>query len=412
MNKILIVGINEDGAEGLSRKVFDEILKADIIAGGKRHLKLLENAIQNKEKIIIGADLDAVLKDIEEFFKAGKRVVVLNSGDPLFYGLARRIIDRFGKDNCEVIPNLSSLQLAFAKIKESWEDAKLLSIHSKANKIEDFIWDILENEKIFFLTSGKDDPKIIAEFLIKNGIKVKKFYVLENIGGENERILDIAPEEAQNYDFSPLNVVIIIKEKKERDFLIGIKDEIFLQYRGEGIRSGLITRSEVRAIAISKMRLTENSLVWDIGGGSGSVSVECALLARKGKVFSIEKRQELIPIIIENARRFGVYNIEVVFGEAPQILKDLPDPTAVFVGGGGEKIEEILDECLKRKSLKSIVATFVVPSHIIRAKNFLEQKNFKPEVIFLDILSLKNFGENLERFESKTAVFILSLWIK
>ncbi|GBD03230.1 Cobalamin biosynthesis bifunctional protein CbiET [bacterium HR19] len=411
MNKILIAGINEDGAEGLSRKVIDEILKADVIAGGKRHLKLLENAIQNKEKIIIGADLDSVLKDIEELFKAGKRVVVLNSGDPLFYGLAKRIIDRFGKDKCEIFPNLSSLQLAFAKIKESWEDAKLLSIHSKANKIEDFIWDILENEKIFFLTSGKDDPKIIAEFLTKNDIKVKKFYVLENIGGENERILDIAPEEAQKYDFSPLNVVIIIKEKKEREFFIGIKDEAFLRYRGEGIKSGLITRSEIRAIAISKMRLTENSLVWDIGGGSGSVSVECALLARKGKVFSIEKRQELIPIIKENARKFRAYNLEVVFGTAPQILKELPDPTAVFIGGGGEKIEEILQECLGRKSLRSIVATFVVPSHFIRAKNFLEQKNFKPEVIFLDILSLKSFAENLEKFESKTAVFILSLWI-
>jgi precorrin-6Y C5,15-methyltransferase (decarboxylating) len=404
--KIAIIGINEDGISGLSKKAIDQIKSADIIVGGKRHINLVSQILSQSQKIVyIGANISSTLYEIESYIKEGKRIVVLNSGDPLFFGFSKNLFERFGKDIFEVIPNLSSLQLAFAKIKETWDDAKIISIHSKAFSLDDFFWDIVENEKIFILTSGKDDPKKIAEFLEKNNISVKKFFVLENLGGENERVLELNTKDVSKYDFSPLNVVIILKDKKERVFHIGEEDENFTS------KEGLITKSEIRAIVLSKLCLKENSVVWDIGGGSGSVSIECALIARKGKVYCIEKRKDLIDIIKENTEKFKAKNLVIVHGEAPQILENLEDPDSVFIGGGGEKIEDIIEECLKREKLKNLVATFVVPSHFIRAKEFLEKKGFNPECLFINAMKLKKI-DRFEKFEEKTNVFLLNVKIK
>ncbi len=401
--KIVIIGINEDGISGLSKKAIEQIKLADVIVGGKRHINLVSEILSQNQKIAyIGANLSSTLDEIESYIKEGKRIVVLNSGDPLFFGFAKNLFERFEKDIFEVIPNLSSLQLAFARIKETWDDAKIISIHSKAFSLEDFFWDIVENEKIFFLTSGKDDPKKIAEFLEKNNISVKKFFVLENLGGENERVLELNIKDVSKHEFSPLNVVIILKDKEERTFHIGEEDENFIS------KDGLITKSEIRAIVLSKLRLKKNSIVWDIGGGSGSVSIECALIAKKGKVYCIEKRKDLIYIIKENAEKFKAKNLVIVHGEAPEILENLEEPDSVFIGGGGEKIEDIIGECLKRKKLKTLVANFVVPSHFIRAKEFLEKKGFNPECLFINVMKLKKI-DRFEKFEEKTNLFLLSV---
>jgi len=403
--KIAIIGINEDGISGLSKKAIDQIKSADVIIGGKRHINLVSQILLQNQKITyIGANISSTLDEIESYIKEGKRIVVLNSGDPLFFGFAKNLFERFGKDIFEVIPNLSSLQLAFARIKETWDDAKIISIHSKASSLDDFLWDIVENEKIFILTSGKDDPKKIAEFLEKNNISVKKFFVLENLGGENERVLELNTKDVSKYDFSPLNVVIILKDKEERTFHIGEEDENFIS------KDGLITKSEIRAIVLSKLCLKKNSVVWDIGGGSGSVSIECALMARKGKVYCIEKRKDLIDTIKENKEKFKAKNLIIVHGEAPQILENLEDPDSVFIGGGGEKIEDIMQECLKREKLKNLVANFVVPSHFIRAKEFLEKKGFNPECLFINVMKLKKI-DRFEKFEEKTNLFLLNVKI-
>jgi precorrin-6Y C5,15-methyltransferase (decarboxylating) len=143
--KIAIIGINEDGISGLSKKAIDQIKSADIIVGGKRHINLVSQILSQSQKIVyIGANISSILDEIESYIKEGKRIVVLNSGDPLFFGFSKNLFERFGKDIFEVIPNLSSLQLAFAKIKEIWDDAKIISIHSKAFSLDDFFWDIVK----------------------------------------------------------------------------------------------------------------------------------------------------------------------------------------------------------------------------------------------------------------------------
>lgn len=400
-----IIGINEDGIQGLSERSINLIKCSEVIFGGKRHLELVKDIIDDKKKTyIIGADTQGIVNEIKKNFLEGKNVVVLNSGDPLFYGLAKRVIDEIGKDSVEIIPNVSSIQLAFSRIKENWEDAKILSIHSKAKNLDDHFYDIIENSKILLLTYGKEDPKKVAKFLIDNNIKIHKFFVLENLGGPNERVQEVDIYNIQNMEFSPLNIVIILKDSERRKFKIGIPEEEF-EHVG-----GLITKSEIRAIAISKLSLSENSVVWDIGGGSGSVSIECAMIARKGKVFCIEKNEKFCGIIRRNAEKFSVKNIEIIAGKAPEVLKDLPDPDSVFVGGSGDEIEEIISECVSRNP-KNIVFTFVDIFHLTRALSFIGNKinNYKNEVSFINVMKLKEI-QNYHRFEQTTGVFIL--WMK
>ncbi len=398
--RVFIVGIGEDGILGLSGRAKEIVRGARVLAGGKRHLDLVMG-FSNPQKVIkIGADIKKVIDEIKEELDKGEDVVVLNSGDPLFYGFAKRAFEEIGRERCEVIPSVSSLQLAFAKIKESWEDAKLLSIHSAKVGLEELIWDIIESEKIFILTSGKDDPKNIANFLLENGIEVERFWVLENLGGEDERILELKLDKVMEYDFSPLNVVIIKKRKEPRKYEFGLSEDRFFR------KGGLITKGEVRAIALSKLSVFDGAVIWDIGGGSGSVSIECARLARKAKIYCIEKRQDILEFIRENIRKFKTYNVEIVYGSAPEILSALPDPHSAFIGGGGEKIEEIFEECLSRKTLRSIAATFVVPSHFVRALNFLEGKGIKYEAFFINILKLKKV-DRFDMFDAHSTVFLL-----
>ena len=407
MKKVYIIGVNEDGAEGLTELAHEKIRTAETIVGGKRHISLVKELISTDDVITIGADVEKVLDEIEDRLKKGKKVVVLNSGDPLFYGFGKNALLRFGKDVYEVIPNVSSVQLAFSKVKETWEDAKIISIHSKKNPIEKFLYDILENEKICLLTSGKDDPKKIASFLKQNQIEIREFWVLENLGGKSERIRFFTSlDEVEGEEFSSLNIVIILKPRNPRFFEFGLPEKNFMVYRSGPSSSGLITKGEIRAIAISKLRLSEDSVVWDIGGGSGSVSVECAKLARYGKVFCIEKKESFIPMIRENIRRFRLYNVEVVCGEAPYVLDDLPDPHAVFVGGGGEKIEDILLSCFQRLTLMNLVATFVVPSHFTKATEFLKKANIPFEAFMFNMMKLKKIN-GFDRFEPHTTVFLL-----
>ncbi len=406
MKKVYIIGVNEDGAEGLTELAREKIQTAETVVGGKRHISLVRELISTDDVITIGADVGKVLDEIENRLKVGKKVVVLNSGDPLFYGFGKNALSRFGRDVCEIIPNVSSVQLAFAKVKETWEDAKIISIHSKKNPIEKFLYDIMENEKICILTSGKDDPKKIASFLKQNQIEVREFWVLENLGGKSERVRCFTSLDVEGEEFSSLNIVIILKAGSSRVFDFGLPERNFMVYRSGPSSAGLITKGEIRAIAISKLRLSEDSVVWDIGGGSGSVSVECAKLARHGKVFCIEKKESFIPMIKENIRRFRLYNVEVVCGEAPHVLDDLPDPHAVFVGGGGEKIEDILFSCFKRPTLMNLVATFVVPSHFTKATEFLKKTNIPFEAFMFNMMKLKKIN-GFDRFEPHTTVFLL-----
>jgi len=202
-------------------------------------------------------------------------------------------------------------------------------------------------------------------------------------------------------EFSPLNLLLLLRER-EPARAFGIPEEEFAH------RRGLITKQEIRAIALSKLRLFEGSTLWDIGAGSGSVSIEASFLARRGKVFAIEREPEQIKLLKENVRKFEAWNVEVIRAEAPEGLGELPDPDAVFIGGSGGRMEEILDiVCRRLKSGGRIVANAATLESVNAAVDGLKKRGFEVEIALVNVARSKAVAD-LTRLQALNPVFVIT----
>lgn len=342
---VRIVGIGDDGLSAAPDSVRELIRAASLIAGSQRTLALVDAEAATNNRYLLGNDLDAAARAIAHAADVGP-VAVLVTGDPLFYGLARFLCDRLGRDRCEIVPHVSSMQLAFARVKESWDEAYLTDL---ANHPLDIVVEkIRVAEKAGLFTTDKCGPDDVAKALLQRRIDYFTAYVCENLGGRNERVTCGSLREIAAHRFDPLNVMILVRTRDVPDrpkdanvrSLLGNPDELFVQSQP---KQGLLTRSEVRAVALAQLALGPQSIVWDVGAGSGSVSVEAALLAPAGRVFAIEQDAEDALLIRENARRFGVANVEAVIGKAPDIWAGLPRPQAVFIEGSGREISRLAE---------------------------------------------------------------------
>ncbi len=294
--------------------------------------------------------MSVALRQVREALEY-KSPVLVSSGDPLFYGVARYLCDRLGKDLFEVVPHVSSMQLAFARIKESWEDAYLTSLTGRP--IEAVIDRIRTAEKIGLFSSDECTPARLAQELLDRGIDYFRAYVCENLGSPDERVTQAALADLASMEFNPLNVMILIREpnrpdrasRASRHRLFGNPDDAFAQSLP---KRGLITQAEVRAIALAQLDIRATSIVWDIGAGSGSVAIEAAQLASQGMVYAIEPEPSDIALIQANAELFGVPNVRAVLGRAPEVLASLPEPEAIFVGGTGRQVDLVLSAAFAR----------------------------------------------------------------
>jgi len=410
---IFIIGIGIDGREGLSARATDFIKSADVLVGGKRHLACFPNV--SATKIPIASDLSSIFETLQGQ-PTTRRIVVLASGDPLFYGIARSFLEHFPKDRVEILPNISAMQWAFAKIKESWEDAFLTSVHGRP--LEMLLERMRGCRKVGIFTDPKNTPALIAQFLLERGFPDGKAFICENMGAPDERVyskrLSQLSDEARrkaygDVEVSPLNVLIIIfdeKPKRERRIL-GIPDDEFAQQQP---LSGLITKSEIRVLSIAKLHLHEESMVWDIGAGSGSVAIEAALLAKRGIVYAIEKDADSVELIKQNLNRFETHNVRIIHAEAPSALADLPNPDAVFIGGSGGKLESIIDvACQRLRDEGRVALNFATLENLHTALERLELNKFESEVTLVNIARGKPLG-NLTRLEPLNPVFIVTAW--
>src|SRR5262249_32399221 len=233
------------------------------------------------ERVPVGTDLQEVVQTLETNL-GKKRMVVIAGGDPLFYGVARYLCDRLGKDHFEVLPHVSSMQLAFARIKESWEEAYLTNL--AMHPLETGLDRIRGAETGGLCTSEEEDPPTIARELLARGLDYFRAYVCENLGGPDERVTQGELSEIKDMEFAPLNVLILKRKPGRPDQqhrpahlrTFGNPDDVFAQSRP---KSGLITQAEVRAIALSQLNIQPGNIVWDVGAGSGSVAIEAANLA-------------------------------------------------------------------------------------------------------------------------------------
>ena len=346
--KITIIGIGDDGLSGLTESARRKIHDADLVLGAEATLRLLANV--PGKKIPLDPEMTAALRQVREAL-AARNPVLVNYGDPLFYGVARYLCDRLGKDQFEVVPHVSSMQLAFARVKESWEDAYLTSLHGRP--IETVIDRIRTADKVGLFSSDATPPSRLAQALLDHGIDYFRAYVCENLGQPDERVTQAELDELAEMEFDPLNVLILVRKPNRPDRaarasryrLFGNPDDAFAQSQP---KRELITQAEVRSIALAQLDIRPTSIVWDIGAGSGSVSIEAAQLAGLGTVYAIEPDPGDLALIASNAESFGVPNVLSVPGRAPEALSGLPDPDAIFIGGTGRQVEPVLKAAYDR----------------------------------------------------------------
>lgn len=402
MDKVYIVGVGAEGRESLTARTAAIIDGAGLLVGGVRHLAMFSDS--KAEKLSLGDGLKVALERIEA--SLGRRsVVVLASGDPGFFGIARPVVERLGRDRVEIIPNVSSPQLAFARLGESWDDAAFISVHGRSLEGLDAM--INGSRKAAVFTGGKNTPAVVAQWLLNAGVEGYRIYLCEDLGGPEERVRELDLEALSEVETTLLNVVVLIRENPlpaatARRFPIGIPEEEFIHLRG------MITKTEVRVVGLAKLGLCEDSVLWDVGAGSGSVAVEAAMSAPRGRVYAIERDLEQQRMIQRNLLKFGTKNVEIVRGEAPGALDGLPAPDAVFIGGSGGRLADILEAvCLRLRDGGRIVVNAATMETAVTAIVDLRGRGLEPEMTLMQISRGKMLG-SLTHLEALNPVYIIS----
>jgi len=407
VQKVHIIGIGDDGLAGLTSRARSLIEQAELLIGEEHSLALVPD--HRGERLVVGRQLDEAVRRIET--APGQRIVVLASGDPLFYGLARYLCSRLEKDRFEVVPHVSSMQLAFARVKESWEEAFLTNLAHRG--LDRIIEQIRGAEKVGLFTSDLYPPSAVARALLERKLDYFSAYVCENLGSPDERVTQGELAEIANQDFSPLNVMILVRKPHVPDRptdeiglrLFGNPDDAFLQNKP---KRGLLTPAEIRVLALSELDLGPASVVWDIGAGSGSVAIEAARFASTGTVYAIEMDPDDHQLILENAGRFAVKNLVAVLGRAPEAWRELPAPDAVFIGGSGRGISRLAEEALTRlKPGGRLVATMGSIDNLAETHQLLHRSGLDVKIWMMQI-ARGNYQLERVRFESLNPSFLLS----
>ncbi len=404
-DKVFIVGIAPGGAGSLPVEARRLVEGAGIIFGGRRLLDLFPSA--PGEKIPIKDNLAGVAALVKQNL-GRKLLVVLASGDPGFYGIAGYLTARLGKDSVEIVPNVSAMQVAFARIKESWEDARLVSVHSRP--IEDIVEAVRSSHKVAIFTDDRHTPSAVARVLLEHGVDGYRAYVCQDLGGKDEEVVETDLQGLCEKSFHPLNVLILLADRREPApgpglLRLGIPDREFYQRRP---KEGLITKQEVRAVSLARLRLAGDSVLWDIGAGSGAVSIEAAAVIRTGRIYAVEKNGADVAIIRQNIEKFRVPNIEVVHAFAPDGLDTLPRPDAVFVGGSGGRMEDILGAAGRRlRPGGRIVINVVALENLGAAVSALTARGFVADIALVSIARGTGIT-GLTRLEALNPVFVVS----
>jgi precorrin-6Y C5,15-methyltransferase (decarboxylating) len=383
-----------------------KVQESEVLLGGERQLSFFSR--YDGEKIALQGGLKPFADRLEGLRKAGKRIVVLASGDPLFFGIGGYLAKRFGPEQVEVIPHYSSVQLAFARLGDSWQDAELISLHGRP--INGLAQRIDGRHKIALLTDEVNTPARIAAYLRKFGMTEYEAFVCERLGGPEEvcRCWELEKlEQLEQGGFAALNVVILRRKpgntvEVRRGF--AYPDEVFQQRKPE---KGLITKREVRAFVLSELNLSEDAIVWDIGSGSGAVAVECARIARLGRVYALEKGADNLPNIEANRRKFRA-DFTIIHDKAPQGLDKLPDPDAVFIGGSGGELAAIIAHSASRlRPGGRIVVGAITIETLHGSMEALARAGFAPEVTMLQASRGKPIL-GMTRFEGMNPVYVVS----
>lgn len=345
MKKVYLIGVGPGGADCLTQAAQRALSACPVLVGAPRLLEPYGDKIC--APLIAAAD-------IFDFIRRQTQgpVGVLLSGDVGFYSGAKNLWPLLADYDVETLPGISSLVYFCAKLQTPWQDAKLVSAHGRSHNA---VGEIQQSGKTFVLTGGQTRAEDICRDLVRRGLGQVTVSVGENLSYPDERVVTGTAEALAGETFQDLAVLLAVNPAPVARGLSapGIPDGDFL--RGEAP----MTKEEVRVISLSKLRLRPHHVLWDVGAGTGSVSVEGALAVPAGQVFAVEKKPEALALLEENRARFAVSNLTAVAGTAPEALVNLPAPDRVFLGGTSGNLEEILRLVLEKNPVARVVVNAV-----------------------------------------------------
>lgn len=414
-----VIGVLDDGAASLSPTALALLRRADVVVGGGRTLALLEDDIApHAQRRDLTGQLSAVPGWIAAAREAGQTSVVLATGDPLCHGIASYLASRLCIEAVEVLPNLSTVQLACARLGLAWQDARIVSVHSKdagewrvgaepGHGLYALAQSLRQHDRLLVLTSPDNTPGRIARLIVAEGLGDDfQMAVAERLCTPDERVVaELSPHDAAQQTFADPNVVVLVRSQvRPQPVRMGLADSAYHQRQPD---KGLITKQEVRAVSLARMQLRADSRVWDIGAGSGSVGLEAARLCPQGHVWAIEKNEADFAIAGQNVRAFGVSNHTLVHGKAPEGLDAWPDPDAVFIGGSGGELQELIALCLRRLRTGGwLVMNFVTLENLASATQALQAQGAVWDVLQLQAARSKPIL-HMHRMAAENPVWIV-----
>lgn len=382
MRKVTIIGAGPGNPDLLSRAALDAIDIADVVIGAHRALAGIDVPPDVVRcELVKTADIVAALTDAASW----QRAVVVMTGDVGLFSGARRLVEALSGNaqvDVRVIPGISSASYLAARLARPWQDWRFASAHGVAC---DIVAEAERAGELFLVTSGGEDPSRLSGELVQAGFGDARVTVAERLSYPDERITCATASEIAGQTFDDLNVMLIdfaggagspagasrAASSRWPYASSGIPDELFI--RGDVP----MTKQEVRAVALAKLRITATDTVWDVGAGTGSVSIEAALVARAGSVWAVERNAAGVRLIRENADAFGCGNVHAVPGVAPEALAKLPVPDAVFVGGSAGELPSIVEAALEKNSQVRLCVPCVTVETLTEACALLSGSRFK-----------------------------------
>lgn len=396
---IAVVGMGVEGMTGLSAEARTLIEGATLVAGGRRHLAQL--GAHPAPRLAVEGDLKEVARQVRSASERGP-VVVLASGDPNFFGIAALLRREIGQDRVRVVPHLSSVQLAFARIGEAWQDARFLSAHGRP--LAPVVQQALRARKLAILTDPNHTPAVVAQALIAGGLEADcRAVVCERLGAADERVRSTTLAHAAQMETDALSLLLVFRDRAAGGgpLRFGQAESAFSH------RQGQITKAEVRAVTLARLALRPFGVLWDIGAGSGSVAIEAAGLTPEAEVYAVERDAEQASRLRENADRHLAANLRVVEGEAPRALHSLPAPHSVFIGGSGGRLRGILHAASEQlRPGGRIVANFALLEHLTQARQQLLAAGLAAEVLEMSVARAASVAGGI-RLSAENPVFIL-----
>lgn len=382
---VTLVGIGMGNRKGMTGEAVEALKEADLLIGAARMLDAVSGSRRTDQKTATLYLPDPIRECIDK--SDAKKIAVLLSGDSGFYSGAKKLVEALSDYEVEVLPGISTVSALAAKWKISWDDMKIVSLHGRPDNIVDAV---RHNRKVFALVGGKRGVSDLCRELLDCNLGNTEILVGSNLSYPGESLTRGVAADFVEYEAEGVSAVILLnQDAEERKTTHGIPDDAFIRGKVP------MTKEEVRAVSLAKLGLHNDSVIYDIGAGTGSVSIECALRAPDGEVWAIEHNPVALELLEENRSNFGVSNLRIVSGSAPEAMESLPMPTHAFIGGSSGKLSKILDVLYQKNPGVRIVVNAISLETVAELTVFIKENQITDaEIVNLQVSRSKQVGSH------------------